>query len=615
MTQPVGSRPVGDAGSTRYRFTVWAPAAKHVLLSLSAPHVRQVEMQRDLVGYWSAEIDGVTPDTRYAYVLDGTRRPDPASRAQPGGVHADSAVVDPHFDWQDDGWQAPDQQDWVIYELHVGTFTPAGTFEAIIGKLDHLRALGANVIELMPISQFPGNRNWGYDGVYPYAAQASYGGAAGLKQLVDACHAAGIAVILDVVYNHMGPEGNYLRDFGPYFTDKHQTPWGEGLNFDDRHADPVRAFFVENALMWLGEFRLDGLRLDAVHAIKDQSARHLLQEISDGTRALEEHTGRRKVLIAECDLNDPRYLAPTAQHGLGMDGQWIDEFHHALHALLTGERLGYYEDFGTLDHLRRTFEGAYVYAGEYSAHRQRLFGADASHLPTHRFVAFAQNHDQVGNRMMGDRLATLVPPEALRLAAAALLLSPYVPMLFMGEEWGETNPFLYFVSHTDPALVQAVREGRAREFAAFQREGHTVPDPQGEATFERSKPDWNFEADAGKKQILAYHRHLLQLRSDHPALGCAPRETMEVRTDPGTDTLFLKRSGGGKTLLCVFNCGEHQRSNIWTEPGTWQRLHASNEVRWGGNGTLPEETLREGDAYFVPPYGVLVYERTAAPGA
>ncbi|SDK84270.1 maltooligosyltrehalose trehalohydrolase [Catalinimonas alkaloidigena] len=608
MYRPVGAFLQADA----CEFTVWAPLAETVSLELSSPRVQSVPMHPDAWGYWSVTLPNIKEGTRYAFLLDSElRRPDPASRHQPEGVHGDSAVVGPGFAWNDQHWQAPPQKDWILYELHVGTFSPEGTFAGVIQKLDHLLELGVNVLEIMPVAQFPGGRNWGYDGVYPFAVQHSYGGARGLKQLVDACHAKGLAVILDVVYNHMGPEGNYLRDFGPYFTDKHHTPWGQGINFDDKHCDPVRSFFLQNARMWLEEFHLDGLRLDAIHAIRDSSAKHLLRELSEMKAELEAQNERQYILIGECDLNDVRYLDPTERNGFGLDAQWIDEFHHALHALTTHERMGYYEDFGDSGQLLAAFQRAFVYNGQYSPHRKRRFGSDASHLPTWRFVNFAQNHDQIGNRMMGDRLATTLSFEALKLTAAVLLLSPYLPMLFMGEEWGEDTPFMYFVSHGDPDLIEAVRTGRKREFAYFQREGHEVPDPQSEKTFQGSKLNWEYANDPQKRLLWQYHRELIRLRREHPALGTGTRDAMQFELDASQHLLEMTRTHGEHRLCAVFNLTQTTRSTLWPHTGHWRLLHNAGDAQWGGSASVPEQ-LKQTDAFIVPPYGVLVYETTTA---
>lgn len=434
----LGAASLGDG---RCRFTVWAPAAEKVEVRLLTPRPRVATLDRGGQGYHHGVLEGVERGSLYVYRLDGgPERADPASRSQPQGVHGPSEVVDPQFPWEDVSWVGPRLQDYILYELHVGTFTREGTFDAIIPHLTDLRELGVTAIELMPVAQFPGTRNWGYDGVFPFAVQDSYGGPAGLKRLVNACHREGLAVVLDVVYNHLGPEGNTLGDFGPYFSERYRSPWGPALNFDGPGSDEVRRFFIENALAWITDYHVDALRLDALHAILDLSAYPFLAELAAAVRERAARLHRRVYLIAESDLNDPKLVRPPEVGGYGLDAQWNDDFHHALHALLTGERTGYYEDFGTVAHLARAFTEGYVYTGQYSVYRRRRHGVPARALPAHAFAVFAQNHDQVGNRMRGERLSALVPFEALKLAAAVVLLSPYLPLLFMGEEYGETAP-------------------------------------------------------------------------------------------------------------------------------------------------------------------------------
>ena len=384
------------------------------------------------MGYWSTTLDNITAGTQYWYKLNNDiLRADPASRWQPKGVHGPSAIVSRDFNWTDNDWTGLSLQNMIIYELHTGTFTPQSNFKGIISKLNYLQSLGITAIEIMPIAQFPGSRNWGYDGVFPFAIQNTYGTVDDLKQLVNEAHLHGIAVILDVVYNHAGPEGNYLRDFAPYFTEKYKTPWGNAMNFDGPECDGVRDFFIQNALMWLDEFHIDALRLDAVHAIYDFSAKHLMEELTEEVRLLEQRAGAKKILIAELDLNNPRYITPVEKGGYNMDAQWVDEFHHAVHTVLTGEKSGYYEDFSGLDLVAKSLQWSYVYTGEYSPHRKKRFGVEPRNTSYDQFIAFIQNHDQVGNRLAGDRLSATLSKEQLKLAAATLLLSPHVPLLFM----------------------------------------------------------------------------------------------------------------------------------------------------------------------------------------
>ncbi|MBZ0305893.1 MAG: malto-oligosyltrehalose trehalohydrolase, partial [Anaerolineae bacterium] len=416
------------------QFCVWAPAAKNVTVHLLSPQEKLIPMQPAANGYHTALVDGIEPGTRYQYQFNGLERPDPASHFQPEGVHGASQVVNHQFGWTDSAWFGIPLEDYIFYELHVGTFTPEGTFDAVIPHLPSLKSLGVTAIEIMPIAQFPGTRNWGYDGVYIYAPQNSYGGVDGFKRLVDACHQHGLAVVLDVVYNHFGPEGNYLNDFGPYFTDKYQTPWGTALNFDGAHSDDVRRFFIENALYWITEFHVDALRLDATHAMLDFSAAPFLEVLTAAVHAHASVLNRRVYLIAENDRSDNRLLLPPEVGGAGLDAQWSDDLHHALHTLLTGENAGYYADFGQFRQLVQALQQGFVYGGQYSVFRQRRHGTFSPDLPAHRFVVCTQNHDQVGNRMNGERLSHLVSPEDLKLAAGIVLLSPYLPLIFMGEE-------------------------------------------------------------------------------------------------------------------------------------------------------------------------------------
>jgi maltooligosyltrehalose trehalohydrolase len=455
-------------------------------------------------------------DLEYMFSVDGGEpRPDPRSNHQPHGIHGPSRVVDHSaFDWSDAGWTPKPFPNWIFYEMHVGTFTPEGTFDAAIEKLDHLVALGVTAIEMMPVAEFPGDRGWGYDGVDLYAPHHVYGGPDGLKRLVDACHSRGLAVVLDVVYNHLGPDGNYHVEFGPYFTERYATPWGAAINYDGPDSDQVRRFFVDNAIHWLSEYHFDALRIDAIHAILDLSAIHFLEQIAREVAALADRTGRRLYVTAESDLNDPRVVRGWDVGGYGLDAQWNDDFHHALHTLLTGERAGYYADFGDVAHLARALENTFVYAGDDSAHRRRIHGRPAHDVPKHRFVGYLQNHDQIGNRARGERSSHLLTTDQLKLGAAVVLLSPFVPMLFQGEEWAASTPFRYFTDH-DPELGRAVSAGRKREFAAFGWDPEDVPDPQDPETFRVSKLDWSEPDNDPHKEMLEWHKQLIDIRKQH----------------------------------------------------------------------------------------------------
>src|SRR5438128_2129086 len=485
-------------------------------------------MQQKPNGYHQVTVEKLPRGARYKYRLaTGKELPDPVSRYQPEGVHGPSEAVDPRFDWQDQHWPGLPIENYIIYELHAGTFTTEGTFEAALRHLDDLVNIGITAVEIMPVAQFPGTRNWGYDGVFPFAVQNSYGGPLALKRVVNACHERGLSVILDVVYNHLGPEGNYLSVFAPYFTDAYKTPWGNAINFDGPYSHGVRDYFINNALHWLEHYHMDGLRLDATHASLDHIARHFFQQLADAVADFARRQGRKRLLIAESDLDDCRVTTPIEAGGYSIDAQWSDDFHHSLHTLLTGERHGYYEDFGDIEHLAKAYREGFVYSWQYSPHRKRLHGSSSSDLPGHRFVVYSANHDQVGNRMLGERLASLIPFEAQKLAACAVMLSPNVPLLFMGEEYGERAPFLYFISHTDEPLVAAVRAGRKAEFAAFKWRGEP-PDPQSIETFRQSTLRWERRTSGRHQTMLAFYASLIQLRKMTPALARLNKENLEA---------------------------------------------------------------------------------------
>ncbi|MCU0562302.1 MAG: malto-oligosyltrehalose trehalohydrolase, partial [Desulfobacterales bacterium] len=485
-------------------------------------------------------------------------------------------------------WRGIPLAHYIIYELHPGTFTAPGTFDAAIERLKDLVDLGITAVELMPVAQFPGERNWGYDGVFPFAVQNSYGGPTGLKRFIDACHGRGLAVILDVVYNHLGPEGNYLGDFGPYFSDLYRTPWGAPLNFDGPDSDAVRRFFIENALAWIAECHVDALRLDAVHAILDFSAQPFLQDLAEAAALFADATGRRIHLIAESALNDTRLIRPPQLGGLGLDAQWNDDLHHSLHALLTGERRGYYCDFGGFDQLLKALREGFVYDGRYSAYRRRRHGSSSRSIPSHRLVVFAQNHDQVGNRLHGDRLSRILPFEALKLAAGIVLLAPQLPLIFMGEEYGETAPFPYFVSHSDPELIAAVRRGRREEFASFGWEGEP-PDPQAEATFTSARltPSQRL-APGPHRHLWEFHRRLIALRRSRRALQSPEPSSLEVLQAGGRVGLIRRRRE--EEICVVFHAGaEPVSARVPLPAGRWRKRLDSAEPQWGGPGSrLPD---------------------------
>jgi maltooligosyltrehalose trehalohydrolase len=614
-TMTLGAAPL-DSG--KCRFLVYAPEVQRIEVHVLAPEEKILPLKKEDRGYHGAELDGVPPGSLYLYRLDGEReRPDPASRFQPQGVHGPSQVVSSAFPWRAEDWRGLPLEAYVLYELHVGTFTEEGTFEAIIPRLDALKALGVTAVELMPVSQFPGGRNWGYDGVYPFAAQESYGGPEGLRRLVDACHARGMAVVLDVVYNHLGPEGNYLWDFGPYFTDRYQTPWGSAVNFDGPFSDEVRRFFIASALYWITDCRVDALRIDAVHAIKDFSAVPFLADLSAAVKERARMSDRRIHLIAESDLNDTRLVRPRSRGGYGLDALWNDDFHHALHALLTGERSGYYQDYGRIQDLAKACREGFVLSDDYSRYRRRRHGHSSRDIPAGRFVVFAQNHDQVGNRMRGERLSALASFEQLKLAAGTVLLSPFVPLLFMGEEYGETAPFLYFVSHSDPDLVEAVRQGRRREFRDFQEEGGP-PDPQDEATFRLSMPDPSLAREGRHAALLAFHRECLALRRRLKALHTLSKECMEVWDSGEAEVLAVRRSSDqDETVLVAHFGGKSKTADVPLPEGPWKKVLDSSDARWEGpgSGTIPHDLASTGRvALDLPPHACVLFHRERESG-
>ncbi len=558
-------------------FTVWAPRAETVNVIVGGTaHA----LTKEEGGWWRADLLSAGPGVDYFYSVDGGKPvPDPRSPWQPAGVHGPSRTVDHEaFPWTDKYWRPGPLSDAIIYELHVGTFTPAGTFASTIERLDHLRDLGITHVELMPVCEFSGSWGWGYDGVDLYAPHHAYGGPEGLKRLVDACHARGLAVILDVVYNHLGPAGNYLASLGPYFTPHHRTPWGDAINLDGPDSPEVRRFLCDNAFLWLRDYHIDGLRLDAVHALIDTSPVHFLAQLADEVKAYDSS----KLLIAESDWNDPVAVRPTAEGGYGMDAQWSDDFHHALHAVLTGETSGYYADFGAIDQVAKAFTHNFVYDGGYSRYRKRTHGAPAADLPRYRFLAYSQTHDQVGNRAQGDRLGHLVSPGRLKTAAALVLLSPFTPMLFQGEEFAASSPFQYFTQHDDPELARAVSEGRKREYGDDEWHIDRVPDPQDPATFERSKLHWDEAGRTPHRDMLAWYSALIRLRK---SLTARFGSTIEVDHGPGWIQIVR-----GSIFIC---CNLASNARAFPLPQNAQILLASVECARPGGSTslLPGESV------------------------
>lgn len=582
---------------------LWAPLVSDIVLRVVG--VGDLRMEKADKGYWTATAPSLEAGASYYFIKNGKQIPDPASLLQGDGVHGPSVAIDLEaYKWSDTDWNNPPMNEYIIYELHCGTFSEKGNFAGVEEKLDHLYDLGITAIEIMPVAQFPGNRNWGYDGVFPFAVQNSYGGPEALMHLVDACHRKGIAVILDVVYNHLGPEGNYLGEFGPYFTDKYRTPWGDAINFDDEWCDGVRNYFIENTLMWFRDFHIDALRLDAVHAIKDFSAIHILREIKEHVDELGKATGRTYHLVVESDLNDPRFITPQTAGGYGMDAQWIDEFHHALRVTAGEKPDGYYSDFKGIADLAKAYNDAYVYDGQFSPHRKRRFGAKTDNGGD-QFVVFSQNHDQVGNRMLGERTSSLVSFEMRKLMAGAVLLSPFVPMLFMGEEWSESNPFLYFVSHTDPELADAVRKGRHEEFASFFKGGAEAPDPMSEKTFRSSKLQWERLGQEPYSTMLHYYHELIQIRKRFACFSRLEREMSHAVADVENNTLLLRRKGN-PSAICLMNFSAQAKELTWEESGAWSIILCSADKEWKGDSNLSSKSLSPGQSLTLPPESILV---------
>jgi maltooligosyltrehalose trehalohydrolase len=581
-------------------FRVWAPRCHSVELVIEGRPTQALWRGDD--GMYSLTVPRLTAGTRYQYRLDSERyRPDPVSRWQPEGVHGPSAVVDPAaFTWTDAEFRGHDLTNLVFYELHIGTFTAPGTFEAVIPYLDALGELGVTAIEIMPVAEFPGSRNWGYDGVHLFAPQSTYGGPRGLRRLVDACHSRGLSVVLDVVYNHLGPEGNYLGEFGPYFTDRYKTPWGQAVNFDGPDGAPVRRHFVESARYWVREFHIDGLRLDAIHSIFDASPVHILTEIAEATREEGARLGRPVHIIAESHDNDRNIVLPAAQGGLGLDAVWSDDFHHAVHVQLTGERGGYYADFSDPQYLARALAEGFAFQGEFSEYFGRPRGTPSKDLSGEHFVIAIQNHDQVGNRAQGDRLGAIVPFEALKLAAGLMFAAPALPLLFMGEEYGDTAPFQFFTSFLDRELAAAVRRGRTAEFSRFSWQG-TVPDPGDPATFVRSRLNPSLAAAPRHRALREYYRTWLALRRSHPALGATNKELARAGLDQGNTVLSLtRRTPSGANIHLVANLTAERRP--WAPPPSWRLLLDSADPRFGGT------ALHGRMVTHLEPFQLLLYE-------
>lgn len=593
--------------SQQYQFTIWAPHAKCVELKIVSPREMLVMMDKDTEGYWSVTLGRLSKETKYSYRIDkDATYPDPASHYQPEGVFSTSQIIDhSNFKWTDEGFHPCSQKEMILYELHIGTFTPEGTFESAINYLDDLVDLGINTIQLMPIMQTPGERNWGYDVIFFFAVQYAYGGPQGLKKFIDACHSKKLTVILDVVYNHIGPEGNCLENFAPYFSKKHQTPWGKSFNFDGEFSNNVRSFFIQNMLFWFKKYHLDGLRLDSTFAMIDDSAIHILKELSLTAQQLSKETARPYFLFAENGLNEIKLFKKYDNEGYGLNGQWNDDFHHTLHSVLTGEKNGYYGAYTDVALFQKILKSGFAYYWHYAADDNRRYGDEARELSGEQLIVFCQNHDQVGNRMNGERLSQLISFDALKLAAAFVLMSPNIPMLFMGEEYGEDNPFLYFIDHSDEKLIEQVRDGRKREFEAFQSKGEPA-DPQDIITFLKSKIDWTKRHSGLHEILLKYYKKLISLRKEISALYSCSKEQLEVYRYEKTSLIVVKRWCGSECFLMLFNFGKEEVNWFGHENGAL--VFDSFNQEWGGNTPTTKNELIHGESLPIKGFQFLIYQ-------
>jgi len=560
---------------------------------------QRIAMKKVDGGYFTCMAKDVRGGSRYYYEIEGRQLPDPESHYQPLGIHGPSEVVDhDRYAWNDTDWRNLPLQELIFYEVHIGTFTDEGTFDGAIARLDDIAAMGINAVEVMPVCQFPGVRNWGYDGTFLYSVQNNYGGPDGLKRFVDACHRRGIAVFLDVVYNHVGYEGNYLSHYGPYFSDKYNTPWGKALNYDGAWSDGVRAFIVNNVLHWAEHYHIDGLRLDAVHEIFDRNATRIWDVLHAAIVNREGRCGRRLHLVAESDLNSPRIVAPVEQGGQGFHAQWMDDFHHSLYVLLDKDGIKHYKDFGRLEQFAKAYTEGFVHSGEWVGFRKRTHGASSAGLPGDQFVVFNQNHDIPGNRPGGQRLSMLVDHDRLKLAAAAVLLSPYLPLLFMGEEYGEDRPFNFFSDHQDLQLRKELREGRKKEFQTFEW-GEDPPDPQDEQVFLDSRLQWDKRKERKYRDLLEWHKALIKLRRTHPLLNDLSRQRIRADLAGGGGLAVHRHSvDGHQHLLCVFNFSPSELLYTLPYQGEWRMILGSAAA-----------TKVPGERVTLPPWGVAVYEK------
>ncbi len=601
-------------GQERCLFRVWAPYRKQAAVRLLESPGRPWPLTRDDRGYWSGEISPVKPGALYELVLDGQETyPDPASAWQPQGVFGPSAVVDHDFAWTDQAWCNPPLKDYIIYECHIGTFSAQGTFQSALTNLPYLKDLGITAIELMPVAAFSGRYNWGYDVVFPFAVHQDYGGPQGLKTFINACHQHGLAVILDVIYNHFGPEGNILEAFGPYFTAKYPSFWGKAVNFDDQDAQGARNLVKENALYWARHFHVDGLRLDAVQAIFDQSAYPILAEVKDALAQFSTQQQRPVHVIAESDLNASIITSPKQEGGWGLDAAWCDDHHHAWHAFLTGEHSGYYQDFGAWDQVKATLAQGFWFQGQFCQHRQKHLGDFVHPMNPRQLVIYVQNHDMVGNRLQGERLSTLVAWPWLYVLAAATLLSPFVPLLFMGEEYGETNPFLFFVDHASPLLRQAVRAGRRKELGPFNWKGEP-PDPYAQETFERSKLDWSKLTRSGHEGLYRFYKQLISLRKQFRLQELNNQQDRQILSCATGPVVSVVQEGPAGPLAMVINAGADEVT--WSVPwpqGIWEKVLDSHDFDGGRRSSLLPNRMEASTELTWPAASVAVYTKREHP--
>jgi len=608
MIKVLGARYLGNR---KAEFRTWAPTLKEMSLRIISPSTRLVPLSKDEWGYWETVLEDVEPGARYFYHFNDKDFPDPASYYQPEDVCGASCLLDHgSFAWKSPNSPGIALREMIIYELHVGTFTPEGSFKGIISKLDYLKELGINAIEIMPVAQFPGERNWGYDGVFHFAVQHSYGGPDDFKALVDAAHAHKIAVILDVVYNHLGPEGNVLGDFMPCFSEKYKIPWGKAINFDDEYSYGVRNFFIFNALYWFEYYHVDALRLDAIHGIYDGGAKHFLTELSQEVDKLSLQLNKKFYLIAESDLNDARVILSRKKGGYGLDAQWSDDFHHSIHAILTGETEGYYADFGQITQLDKAYKNGFVHTWDYSRFRKRYHGSALNAaLPANQLIVCSQNHDQTGNRPCGERLSALVPFEALKLAAAAVMFSPFIPLLFMGEEYGEKSPFLYFMGFSDNGLIEAVRQGRKNEFKVLGWKDDPV-DPYDLKTFERCRLRWEELNVSGHKTLFRFYQFIISMRKSIPALCCGPQDFLGAKVLEEKKMLKLTRRHGTSEIKVFFNFNHFANPVSWSNPDEkWKLILDSSAQRWLGPGQALPQFLMGEEKFSINPLACVCYQR------